>query len=66
MLGVDVESCSARQAAEPNWEARQSFHRAFGLTPDEQRNIEHLLGETQLVTEFSAPEDVADVYGYQF
>jgi len=66
MLGVDVESCSARQAAEPSWEARQSFHRAFGLTPDEQRNIEHLLGETQLVTEFSAPEDVSDVYGYQF
>nr|QDH87447.1 MAG: RNA-dependent RNA polymerase [Riboviria sp.] len=66
VLGVPVESLGEIYAEEPDDEARQSFEKAFGVTPVQQRNIERELMEARVVTTGSASLDLSDVYGLIF
>lgn len=66
VLGVDVEGVLPRMADEPDLVARMSFERAFGVTPDQQRNIESLLLEAVVVTNSSAPIEWVNVYRHMF
>lgn len=65
-LGVPVESLGDARVNEPDDEARQSFELAFGATPEQQRNIEEFLMGIVPGYDYSAPEDLTDVYGLFF
>jgi len=64
MLGVSFERLVGRRASPPDEASRQSFFRAWGITPDEQRNFEaQCLREPVVVTPVAALEGGDDVYG---
>lgn len=65
-LGVDFGGTGSR-AREPDLFSRQSFHRAFGVTPDEQVQLEGGMSQVRLVVEpGSACEATSFVYGDWF
>jgi len=66
VLGVDFARVGSR-AREPDPLSRQSFHRAFGVTPYEQVQLELEMSSVQLVVETApAVESTEQVYGDWF
>jgi len=66
VLGVDFAKVGSR-ARSPDPFSRQSFHRAFGVTPDEQVQLEQGMSRVQLfVAPAAACESTDQVYGDWF
>lgn len=66
VLGVPLDTLVATNPDEPDDLSRQSFERAFGVSPSEQRNIEAVVSAVAVVTRDAGHFDVSDVYGLVF
>lgn len=65
MMGVDLSWLGAR-AREPDWEARQSFFRAFGVEPEEQLVWEESIRASPVDFSPGVVSHVDLLYGFPF
>lgn len=65
-LGIRLDALVSKPAKPPDDQARQSFERAFSVTPAQQCNIEEWLLKRKLSVIPSALAHVDDVYGLVF
>jgi hypothetical protein len=64
VLGVRVSCRDKSVFREPTTEARESFHRAFGLDPDAQLAVEKALGSVDLKVDGWEPEESPWQFGF--
>jgi len=66
VMGVPLAALKTTPATEPDDMARHSFFLAFGVTPEEQVNIEAEIQRRDIHLVPGALEEVSDVYGLSF
>jgi hypothetical protein len=66
VLGVDLDRLQAQGAREPDDEARQSFHLAFGVDADGQRIIEDSFSHIDIQVVGGELKRITDEYGLVF
>lgn len=65
-MGVPLEALETTPTKPPDDRARQSFEKAFGVTPDQQRNFEAWIQGLSFCHDSFSLRHTSDVYGLSF